>query len=372
MSVYCPKNSTVFVYDFWRNGNRFFGSTGCKTRRQAERVEERKRAEAALDDGKRTKPAITLDDAAGLYDKRLHETKKWSPTAEYIMNDFVTAIGPTKHLSEITQEELSDYFAKRCAIVCANTVNREIDGIRPIWRRLRRTHDIGEMPDWGALRYAIPKRDPRELRHSEEDALFPHLREDLRGFAEFALKSGWRLAEVRNLRWSDLNFPAKEAVTVIKGGDAVKRPLTTELVCILASQPQVGPFVFTYVCQQSRAGLTDKMGRKQPARQKGERYPFSKTGWRKPWIEALEAAGIDKFRFHDLRHTRATRILRATNNLVLVKEALKHTSIQTTLRYAHAASDDVRRGLEASESRSIPEVPAENAENSSKSAKNVA
>ena len=80
------------------------------------------------------------------------------------------------------------------------------------------------------------------------------------------------------------------------------------------------------------------------------------TVLRKPWVAALKAAEIDAFRFHDLRHTRGTRILRATGNLAAAKSALAHRSIKTTLRYAHAAEDDVRKALEASDSRRNPEV----------------
>jgi integrase len=76
---------------------------------------------------------------------------------------------------------------------------------------------------------------------------------------------------------------------------------------------------------------------------------------RGPWAAAKAAAGVENFRFHDLRHTRGTRILRATGNLAAAKEALKHRSIKTTLRYAHATDDDVRNALEASDSRPIPD-----------------
>ena len=58
---------------------------------------------------------------------------------------------------------------------------------------------------------------------------------------------------------------------------------------------------------------------------------------------------------HDLRHTRATRIVRQTGSLALAKEALKHKSIATTLRYAHVLDDDTRRALDESESRNSPE-----------------
>lgn len=370
MSTYKPKNSSIFQYDFWLNGSRFYGSTGCKTKRDADRVEQRKRAIAALDDGKRKKKPITLDDAAGLYDIRLRETGKWSPTADYIMADLVASLGGNRYLSDITQEELSGHFARRAAVVSASSVNREIDVARPIWRRVRKTHDIGDMPDWGALRYAVPENDPREMFEDEEDRLFPELRADLADFCSFALQAGWRQAEVLGLRWADCNLNAAIAETRIKGGDVVKRPLTQEMVILIANQPKVGPFVFTYVCQKNKSACVDKWGRVQPARRKGERYPMTKTVLRKPWAAAKKQAGVEKLRFHDLRHTAGTRILRQTNNLVLVKEALKHRNIKTTLRYAHAADDDVRKALEASRSRNSPEVASSNVQKPRKSAKN--
>jgi integrase len=102
--------------------------------------------------------------------------------------------------------------------------------------------------------------------------------------------------------------------------------------------------VFTYVCQKSRGG-----------RRKGKRYPLTPTALRKPWEAALAAAGIENLRIHDLRHTRGTRIVRATGSLAAAKEALKHRNIKTTLRYAHVLDEDVRNALDASESRHSPD-----------------
>jgi integrase len=370
MSTYKPKNSSLFVYDFMLRGQRYSGPTGCKTKRDADRVEAKIRAEIALDTGTRKKAPIALDEAAGLYEDRLRETGKWSKTADYIIAGLVESLGGGAYLADITQQQLSDHFARRAAKVSASSVNREIDVARPIWRRVMKTRDIGDMPDWGALRYAVPAKDPRELYHDEEASLFAQLREDFRDFTRFALLSGWRLAEVRGLRWVDVNLGQAIATTRIKGGDTVKRPLTDDMIILIANQPKVGPFVFTYVCQQSRSRFVDRKGRLHPARLKGERYPFTQWGWRRPWMAALKEAGIDAFRFHDLRHTRGTRILRATGNLAVAKEALKHKNIRTTLRYAHAADDDVRRGLDASESRSITKVAGASDEKAQKTGKN--
>lgn len=370
MSTYLPKGSSIFVYDFVLKGQRFNGTTHCKTKRDADRFENKLRAEIALDTGKRKKPLITLDEAAGLYEDYLRANAKWSPTADYILASLVDALGAGTYLSQIEQHDLGRHFSKRAGKVKASTVNREIETARPIWRRVAKTHDIGEMPDWGALRYAVAEQDPRELYHDEEDRLFETLRTDMREFARFALSSGWRLREVRHLRWADVNLGQGIAKTLLKGGKLADRPLNGELVTIIANQPKAGPFVFTYVCQKSRKAYIDRKGRKHPARLEGERYPFTQWGWRRPWAQALKDAGIAAFRFHDLRHTRGTRILRATGNLVLAKDALKHKNIKTTLRYAHASDHDVRRALDASESRSIPEVRNSDDQKSRKSGEN--
>jgi integrase len=73
------------------------------------------------------------------------------------------------------------------------------------------------------------------------------------------------------------------------------------------------------------------------------------TGWRRDWSRALKIAGITYFRFHDLRHTAATRKLRASGNLAGVQKMLGHASIEMTLRYARTAIADVRAMMEAEE-----------------------
>jgi integrase len=146
------------------------------------------------------------------------------------------------------------------------------------------------------------------------------------------------------LRWSDVDQINRQAKTRIKGGRTIRRPLTAKLTALIsANQPKVGPFVFTYKCRQSRG-----------KRQAGERYPLTPSLIRDRFAEAKENAGIEDFRFHDLRHTRGTRIVRQTGSIAHASKALAHTNLKTTMRYAHVLDDDVRWALEASESRTIP------------------
>jgi integrase len=162
----------------------------------------------------------------------------------------------------------------------------------------------------------------------------------------FALISGWRRGEVIGLRWSALDLGNASAKTKVKGGDTEVRPLNGALVALIANQPKVGPFVFTYVCRKSRG-----------KRREGQRYPMTATALRGRWDVARKAAELHGFRFHDLRHTAATRILRQTQNLAVTKEVLRHKNIKTTLRYAHVLDGDIRDALDAGQSRNSPKLP---------------
>ncbi len=56
-----------------------------------------------------------------------------------------------------------------------------------------------------------------------------------------------------------------------------------------------------------------------------------------------------------LRHDFASKLLRRTSNLALVKDALAHSDIKSTLRYAHALGDDIARGMEGMTTGMVPE-----------------
>ena len=69
--------------------------------------------------------------------------------------------------------------------------------MRAAWRRSEKARfDVGEMPDWKALRLKVTEKPPRELSADEETALFDELREGLLDVVDFALKAGWRHQEV--------------------------------------------------------------------------------------------------------------------------------------------------------------------------------
>lgn len=307
-----------------------------------------------------TKP-ITLFEACALYEAKF---KLVDATTRYqieMLCALLCADGRDRKLTEITTHDFADYRLCRQRKVGAHgkplaqsSINREVQLARRIWfHAAHLDFEVGRMPNWSKVIHAHEEQpSERFLTPAEETRLFAALDEinpDLRVMAEFALLSGQRKSAVVKLRWADVDLDERQATFVLKGRGEKKRmhvlPLTPRMVEIITNRPRVGPFVFTYECRRNGPRRADRV-----ARIKGLRFPFSPQGWTRQWRAALRKACIDNFRWHDLRHSAATRLLSTTNNLKIVQEVLGHQSIQQTARYAHLSLDDLRRAMEQVES----------------------
>jgi integrase len=56
---------------------------------------------------------------------------------------------------------------------------------------------------------------------------------------------------------------------------------------------------------------------------------------RAPWKSALKKAGVEDFRFHDLRHSAASYLAMNGASLAEIADVLGHKTLQMVKRYAH-------------------------------------
>ena len=348
MSVYKPKSSPRFHYDFQWHGARYHGSTGCTARRDAERFEADIRRKVAL--GDQAKPTITLKDACNTWQDMVGDHKAGKATTLYQLAFLRVGLGEMTMLHDLTFKQVQDYTARRRSMVSDSSTNRETQLLRRVLRwTAPRGYEVPQI-EWGKLLYREPQERVRELSPDEEARLFAALPNNLKPLVEFAILSGQRRSELVSLRWSDVDLIGGRATVSVKGGGKHQFPLSPRMAAIIRAQPKACAQVFTYVCTRPSPRRKGWVGRVA-----GERYPLSKQGWTRQWRQALKDAGITDYRFHDNRHTAATRNLRASGNLKGVSKLLGHSTITTTSRYAHALEDDVRAMLFATESRNSPE-----------------
>ena len=71
-----------------------------------------------------------------------------------------------------------------------------------------------------------------------------------------------------------------------------------------------------------------------------------KTSVKNSFNKAKTKAGLPDLRFHDLRHTHATRLVGGSMPLSEVGRMLGHTQPSTTYRYVNANADTARRAVD--------------------------
>jgi integrase len=57
--------------------------------------------------------------------------------------------------------------------------------------------------------------------------------------------------------------------------------------------------------------------------------------WRRSWETALKQAGIEDFRFHDLRHCFASYLARQGHDAIQIADLTGHKSLAMVKRYSH-------------------------------------
>lgn len=188
--------------------------------------------------------------------------------------------------------------------------------------------------------YRLSRKPPVFLTFSEKKDLLKELKNhsnfsDFRDrvMIEVLLGTGLRLSELANLNIQDIDIVTKHIRIKAKGNIYLVKFIKTDLRVLLrrylVERERNGPTGCEALFLSNRnARLTD--------RQIANRLQY--------W---LKKAGIQKhITPHGLRHTFATHLYSATNDLLVVQKALGHRDISTTQIYTHLVDGRLEEALE--------------------------
>lgn len=74
--------------------------------------------------------------------------------------------------------------------------------------------------------------------------------------------------------------------------------------------------------------------------------PITENELRRCWETARERCGLGYVHWHDLRHTFASWLAQRGTKLQVIQQLLGHSTITTTMRYAHLLTDNLREAVE--------------------------
>jgi integrase len=231
-----------------------------------------------------------------------------------------------RRLSQISLLLIEKYRLERKAQVSVATVNKEIACLKTL---------LGVASDWNKLvSFPLKKiklddenntRD-RVMLPNEEAKLLEAAAPHLKPMITLALNSGLRLGEILKLRREHVNFQSR-LITITaenyKSKKARQVPMNAIVLDLIRKHAPAAGFIF----------------------RKGSSEPYGKIGV--GFRAACDRAGIKDFKFHDCRHTFATRFIEAGGDVVLLSKILGHSTITLTYnRYCHPRNDAMLAAVE--------------------------
>jgi integrase len=225
----------------------------------------------------------------------------------------------------------------KCGLAPA-TLNRELAVLRHLlklaadeWEALPAAPRIRlEREPEGRLRW-LEAEEKQRLLAACRASRTPHLAP----IVELAHETGMRFGEIMGLTWESSIDLTRGVIRLerTKSGRRREIPMRQRVYALLAEMPvktgRLWPVARTRAGTPHAEGLAPK-----PAQ------------IRKAFENAVAAAGLVDFRFHDLRHSFVSHFVMNGGSLMALREILGHRDLKMTLRYSHLSPTHLRAEIE--------------------------
>ncbi|MHB1085976.1 MAG: tyrosine-type recombinase/integrase [Thiobacillus sp.] len=299
------------------NGERIRRSTGTEEEILAQEYHDRLKVELWQIARLGIKPRHSWDEAVVRWLKE--QSHKATIQTDKIHLRWMDRFLNGKSLDAINRDLVDKIMdAKLAEGVTHATVNRVLEVLRAILRKCVNEWEwLDRAPYVKMLKE--PTRRIRYLTHHEAQRLLDALPEHLADMAAFSLATGLRRANVTGMQWSQVDLTRKLAwihPDQAKARKAIAVPLNSEAVMLIRKwigkhQTHIFSFNGRPIIQVST----------------------------KAWYKGLAAAGIEDFRWHDLRHTWASWHVQNGTPLFALQELGGWESPEMVRRYAHMSAD---------------------------------
>ncbi len=315
MRLYKRKNSSQWWATWNQDGKRYRRSTGTNDRKLAEALVSKWVQEDFLEDHFGKKPELPFSEALTRYAKakKRDNTKNFMAKTRYRIR-YLAKRFEGWNVSDFTYRNVQAFVDERLESVSSAMCLADLAIVRAAINMARREELTDFVPNFPKLKPSKPRN--RWLTYEEEERLVAAAASHLKPLIRFAVDTGGRRSELLGLDWRNVDL-ASRRITFIEtknGEDRSVRLCERAYQTLLAFGPKEQGPVFTW------GGKAVKDMRSSFAR-------------------ACERAGIENFRFHDLRHTFASRLVQGGVPLYEVMNLTGHKSLSMVQRYAHLAPE---------------------------------
>lgn len=236
------------------------------------------------------------------------------------------------HLDEINFDRIERYKRTRCSEKtrkgtkrAPSRVNKEIAVLSKILTIAKEQKFIADKPTIKLFR--VSDKRERVLSQDEEKRLLKELdaHELTKRIVLFALHTGMRQGEIFNLTWFDVDFTSGLLhLRDTKSGKPRNVPMNEFISAMLSALPKKSEFVFA----------NSTTGKKL-------------VTIKRSFDSARTNANLKDFRFHDLRHTAASRMSANGADAFTLAKIFGWSDIRIALRYTHSTLNAQRQAVES-------------------------
>lgn len=209
------------------------------------------------------------------------------------------------------------------------SVNRELACLSHLFGKAVEWEMVDESP-FRKMRGLFFKENNKRTRFLAEEEIKKLLEVDYDGLPPYlkpivatAIYTGLRKGEILNLKWKDVDLEhGMIYVRENKQNRLQVKMVNDDLMDILMKLPVKGDYLF----------------------HDGEGKPIKDV--KRTFQTALRRAGIEDFRFHDLRHTSCSYLTMRGAPIQAVQDHAGHSSIKMTMRYSHLSPQFRRESIQ--------------------------